>query len=138
MYFRNLLHEQGNFATISFGDRMNVVELIEKEQIKDTIPDFRIGDTIKVHFRIVEGSSERVQAFEGLVIAKNNSGVRKTVTVRKISFRVGVERIFPVHSPRLQNIEIVRRGKIRRSKLYYIRERVGKATKVKEKIVRNK
>lgn len=117
---------------------MNTIALIEKEQEKGNIPDFRIGDTVKVHLRIVEGSSERVQVFEGLVIAKNNAGLRKTFTVRKISFRVGVERIFPLHSPRLEKIEITRRGKIRRSKLYYIRDRIGKATKVKEKLARAK
>ncbi len=115
---------------------MSIIHQIEHKQLRTDHPDFRIGDTIRVHFRIVEGSSERVQIFEGLVIARNNSGLRKTFTVRKISFRVGVERVFPLHSPRIQKIEISRRGKVRQAKLYYIRDRVGKATKVKEKLTR--
>ena len=91
------------------------------------IENFSVGDTVKVFFKIVEGTTERVQAFEGIVIAKNNSGIRKTFTVRKISYGVGVERIFPMHSPRIEKVDVVRRGRVRRAKLYYLRDRVGKA-----------
>ncbi len=111
---------------------MDLVKAIEAKQIKEDIENFRVGDTVKVHFRIIEGATERIQIYEGLVIAKNNSGVGRTFTVRKISYGVGVERIFPLHSPRIAKIDVVRRGKVRRAKLYYIRDRVGKAAKVKE------
>ncbi len=115
---------------------MDIIRSIEAEQLKGDSEDFRIGDTVKVHFKIVEGQTERIQVFEGLVIAINNSGIRKTFTVRKMSYGVGVERIFPVHSPRIDKIDVVRRGRIRRAKLYYIRQRVGKAAKVPELIRR--
>ncbi|WP_319561361.1 50S ribosomal protein L19 [Marispirochaeta sp.] len=115
---------------------MNTINAIEAEQLKENIDEFRIGDTVKVHFKIVEGTTERVQIFEGIVIAKNNSGIRKTFTVRKISYGVGVERVFPVHSPRVERVEVVRRGRVRRAKLYYLRSRVGKAAKVTELIRR--
>jgi len=111
---------------------MDVIRAIEAEQMKDNAENFRIGDTVRVHFKIVEGQTERVQVFEGLVIAKKNSGIRKTFVVRKISYGVGVERVFPVHSPRIDKVVVVRRGRVRRSKLYYIRDRVGKAAKVQE------
>lgn len=111
---------------------MNLIKAIEAEQLREnTTENFRIGDTVKVHFSIIEGKTERVQVYEGLVIAKNNSGARRTFTVRKISYGVGVERVFPFHSPKVQKVEVTRPGKVRRSKLYYIRERVGKAAKVK-------
>lgn len=113
---------------------MDAIKAVETPQLKDNAENFRIGDTIKVHFNIVEGRNERVQVYEGLVIALKNGGLRKTVTVRKMSYGVGVERVFPLHSPRIQKIEVVRAGKVRRSKLYYIRERVGKSAKVKELI----
>jgi large subunit ribosomal protein L19 len=113
---------------------MDVIKALETKQLKDNPEDFRIGDTVKVHFKIVEGKSERIQIYEGLVIALNNSGIRRTATVRKISYGVGVERIFPLHSPRVEKIEVTRRGKVRRAKLYYIRDRVGKSAKVKELI----
>ncbi|TVR92874.1 MAG: 50S ribosomal protein L19 [Spirochaetaceae bacterium] len=113
---------------------MDLVRMIEAEQEKPEVETFRIGDTVKVHFNIVEGKTERVQVYEGLVIAKNNSGVRRSFTVRKISYGVGVERIFPLASPRIQKVEVVRRGRIRRAKLYYIRGRVGKRAKVAELI----
>lgn len=113
---------------------MNVIQAIEAEQMKENLPDFRIGDLIKVHVKIVEGQNERVQVFEGVCIAKRNGGLRKTFTVRKISYGVGVERIFPLHSPRVDKIEIVRPGRVRRAKLYYLRERFGKAAKVRELI----
>lgn len=113
---------------------MDTIKAIENEQLKENAENFRIGDTVKVHFSIVEGATERIQVYEGLVIAKKSSGVRKTFTVRKMSYGVGVERIFPLNSPKIQKIEVTRRGKVRRSKLYYIRGRVGKAAKVAEKI----
>ncbi|MFP3958819.1 MAG: 50S ribosomal protein L19 [Spirochaetaceae bacterium] len=116
---------------------MNLIDTIENEQIKQDAENFRIGDTVKVHFNIVEGRTERIQIFEGLVIAKNNGGIRRTFTVRKMSYGVGVERVFPLHSPRIQKIEVSRRGRVRRAKLYYIRDRVGKAAKVPE-LVRRK
>ncbi len=112
---------------------MDLIKAIEAAQLRETTP-FRIGDLIKVHFKIVEGKTERVQVYEGTVIAINHSGVRKSFTVRKISFGVGVERVFPLHSPRIDKLEVVRPGKVRRSKLYYLRDRVGKAAKVKELI----
>lgn len=114
---------------------MNLVELIEKENQNKEITPFKVGDTVKVYFKIVEGNKERIQVFEGLVIARKNGGVRETFTVRKISFGVGVERTFPVYSPRIDKIEVVREGKVRRAKLYYIRDLSGKAgVKVKEKV----
>ena len=113
---------------------MDIIKAIEAKQIKENAENFSVGDTVKVFFKIVEGTTERIQVFEGLVIAKNNSGIRRTFTVRKISYGVGVERIFPLHSPRIDHVEVVRRGKVRRAKLYYLRDRVGKAAKVKELI----
>ncbi|MBN2651665.1 MAG: 50S ribosomal protein L19 [Spirochaetales bacterium] len=113
---------------------MDLLKAVESEQVKEDIQDFNIGDTVKVHFRIIEGRIERIQVFEGTVIAKKNRGASKTFTVRKISYGVGVERIFPLYSPRIAKIEVVRKGKIRRSKLYYLRDRVGKKAKVKELI----
>lgn len=115
---------------------MNEVQAVEAAQIKEEAEQFRIGDTVKVHFRIVEGKTERTQIYEGLVIALKNAGLRRTVTVRKLSYGVGVERVFPIHSPRVQRIELVRPGRVRRAKLYYIRNRVGKAAKVPELIRR--
>ena len=112
----------------------NIIDQIEKESMRTDIPDFRIGDTVKVFVKVVEGNKERLQAYEGVVIARKNGGLRETFTVRKISYGVGIERIFPVHSPRIDRIEIVRRGAVRRAKLYYLRERSGKSAKVKTKI----
>jgi len=110
-----------------------IIRSLEREQLRGDIPDFRVGDTVRVHVKVVEGSRERLQAFEGVVIARRNGSVRETFTVRRVSYGIGVERTFPVHSPRLAKIEIVRRGKVRRAKLYYLRERSGKAAKIKEK-----
>lgn len=113
---------------------MDVIQAVEKEIMPvQRELDFEIGDTVKVHYRIVEGNRERIQVFEGIVIAIDNKGLSKTFTVRKISFDVGVERIFPFLSPRIAKIEVVRKGKIRRSKLYYLRERRGKSAKLKER-----
>ena len=111
---------------------MDLIKTIEEQQKDETSLNFRVGDTVKVHFEIIEGKTKRIQIFEGLVICIK--GVRKTFTVRKISYGVGVERIFPVYSPRVVNVEIVRPGKVRRSKLYYVRDKIGKAAKVKELI----
>jgi len=104
---------------------------IEEQYVKQHAP-FNIGDTVKVHFKIIEGKRERIQVFEGIVIRKKNSGLRKTFTVRKISFNVGVERTFPLHSPKIDKIEVTRRAKVRRAKLYYLRKRVGKAHQTKQ------
>jgi large subunit ribosomal protein L19 len=112
---------------------MNRTDLVDRAHLRDDIPDFGPGDTLKVHVRVVEGSRERVQVFQGAVIRRQGSGARETFTVRKVSFGVGVERTFPVHSPILSKIEIVTRGDVRRAKLYYLRDRVGKAAKIKEK-----
>jgi large subunit ribosomal protein L19 len=120
------------------GDGMNLVQSIQAEQIKSEIPAFNVGDTVRVSFKIVEGKTERVQAYEGLVICVKNAGVGKTFTVRKNSYGIGVERVFPLHSPRVENVEVLRRGKVRRAKLYYIRTKVGKKSKVKELIISKK
>ena len=113
---------------------MNTIEQIEAAQLRDDIPEFAPGDTVRVHVRVIEGGRERVQVYEGVVISrKGGSGARATFNVRKISFGVGVERIFPLHSPILQEIEVIRKGDVRRAKLYYLRDRVGKATRIKEK-----
>lgn len=112
----------------------NIIEAIEKENLKQNVPTFDIGDTVKVFVKVKEGNKERLQGFEGTVIAKRNGGVRETFTVRRLSFGVGVERTFPIHSPKIDSIQVIRKGKVRRAKLYYLRERTGKAAKVKERI----
>ncbi len=112
---------------------MNTLQQFEKSLIKDEPQKFSPGDTLKVHVRVTEGTRERIQIFEGVCIGRRNAGNRSTFTVRKISFGEGVERLFPLHSPRLEKIEVVRRGDVRRAKLYYLRERSGKATRIKEK-----
>ena len=109
-----------------------VIEAIEKENMKADVPVFSVGDVVKVFVKVVEGNRERLQAFDGTVIARKNGGIRETFTVRHLSYGVGVERCFPLHSPRIDRIEIVRRGKVRRAKLYYLRELSGKAAKIKE------
>ena len=111
---------------------MNLTDQIDLESLREDIPDFGPGDTLKVHVRVVEGNRERVQVFEGVVIGRQGSGIRETYTVRKVSFGVGVERTFPVHTPIVQQIERVSRGDVRRAKLYYLRDRVGKKAKIKE------
>jgi large subunit ribosomal protein L19 len=111
---------------------MNKLEQVESAHLRDDIPDFRPGDTVRVHVRVVEAGRERVQVFEGVVIARDGSRLSETFTVRKISFGVGVERIFPVHAPIIQKVEVTRRGDVRRAKLYYLRDRVGKAARIKE------
>jgi large subunit ribosomal protein L19 len=112
---------------------MNPTDLVDQTSLRDDIPDFAPGDTLKVHVRVVEGNKERVQVFQGVVIRRQGDGVRESFTVRKVSYSVGVERTFPVHSPVLAKIEVLTRGDVRRAKLYYLRDRVGKAAKIKEK-----
>ena len=110
-----------------------IIRSIEKAQLRTDLPEFGIGDTVRVFVKVVEGSRERLQAFEGVVIARRNGSSRETFTVRRTSYGVGVERTFPLHSPRVDHIEVIRRGKVRRAKLYYLRERSGKAAKVKDR-----
>ena len=114
---------------------MNPTDLVDKQNLRDDIPDFGPGDTLKVHVRVVEGNKERVQVFQGVVIAIRGSGVGESYTVRKVSYGVGVERTFPKHAPTIAKVEVVTRGDVRRAKLYYLRDRIGKAAKVKEKRV---
>lgn len=109
-----------------------IIKMIEAEQMKESVPEFHVGDTVRVHNKIKEGNRERIQIFEGTVIKRQNGGVRETFTVRKNSNGIGVEKTWPLHSPFVENIVVVRRGKVRRAKLYYLRDRVGKAAKVKE------
>ncbi|HEY8345015.1 MAG TPA: 50S ribosomal protein L19 [Bacillota bacterium] len=112
---------------------MNLIDLIEQEQIKKDLPHFGPGDTVRVHLKVVEGERERIQVFEGVVIARANGGLKETFTVRKISGGIGVERIFPLHSPMIAKIEVVRRGRVRRAKLFYLRKRSGKAARIAER-----
>ncbi|QCT73537.1 50S ribosomal protein L19 [Eubacterium maltosivorans] len=112
---------------------MDIIKKIEQENMKAEKPEFNVGDTVKVHVRVIEGKRERIQIFEGVVLKKQHGGIKETFTVRKISSGVGVERNFPVHSPKIEKVEVTRRGKVRRAKLNYLRDRVGKAAKVKER-----
>ena len=112
----------------------NVIKALEKEQLRSDLPKLEIGDTVRVFVKVVEGSRERLQAFEGIVIKMQGGGIRESFTVRRISYGIGVERTFPLHSPRIGSIEVVRHGKVRRAKLYYLRDRVGKAAKVTERV----
>jgi large subunit ribosomal protein L19 len=111
---------------------MDILKSIEHEQMKNKIPELKIGNTVRVHVRIKEGNKERIQVFEGVVIARKNGSVRESFTVRRLSFGVGVERTFPIHSPKIDKIEVVKKGKVRRAKLFYLRERTGNAAKIKE------
>lgn len=111
-----------------------IIKAIEKKQLKQNVTDFKVGDTIKVYTKIVEGTNERIQMFSGVVIAKNGADIRETFTVRRVSFGYGVERVFPLHSPRVDRIEVERKGRVRRAKLYYLRDKVGKGAKVKEQL----
>ena len=115
---------------------MDIIRAIEQQQIKQDLPEFNVGDTVKVHYRITEGNRERIQVFQGDVIRRQGASSRETFTVRKMSFSVGVERTFPVHSPKIEKIEVARHGDVRRAKLYYQRDKVGKAAKIKEKAFR--
>ena len=111
-----------------------ILRAIEAEQMRNDLPNFNVGDNVKLHVKVKEGNRERIQIFEGTIICKKHGGITETFTVRRLSYGVGVERTFPVNSPKLAKIEVVRKGKVRRAKLYYLRDRVGKATRVKEKI----
>ena len=113
---------------------MDLIKELNKEQLAKEMPEVKIGDTVRVHVKVKEGSRERIQVFEGTVIAKKHGGIEETITVRRISYGVGVEKIFPVHSPSIDTIEVVRGGKVRRAKLYYLRSRVGRSAKLKEKL----
>lgn len=111
---------------------MDKIRAIEQQQLREDLPEFGVGDTVKVSYKVVEGSRERIQPFQGVVIKRHGAGNRETFTVRKVSFGVGVERTFPVHSPKIVDVQVVSRGKVRRAKLYYLRDKVGKAARVKE------
>ena len=111
---------------------MNVLDALNKEQLKSDIPNFRVGDTVQVHYKVVEGTRERIRVYEGTVIKRQGGAVQETFTVRRLSYGVGVERTFPLHSPRIDKIVVTRKGRVRRAKLYYLRDRQGKAAKVKE------
>ncbi len=113
---------------------MDLIKELNKETLRNEVTNVQIGDTVRVHVKVKEGSRERIQVFEGTVIAKKHGGIEETITVRRISYGVGVEKVFPVHSPSIDHIEVVRSGKVRRAKLYYLRGRVGKGAKVKEKL----
>lgn len=117
---------------------MDIIRELEKESMKQNLPDLKVGDYVRVAVKVKEGTRERIQTFEGSIIAIHGSGIRRAIVVRRVSFGIGVERVFPVHSPKVDNIEIVRRGKVRRAKLYYLRNRVGKAAKIKENITASK
>lgn len=112
---------------------MNIIEVLEQEQLKKDVPDFRPGDTVRVHVKVVEGTRERIQVFEGVVIARSGGAIRENFTVRRISYNIGVERTFPIHSPRVDKIEVMRRGIVRRAKLYYLRNLTGKAARIRER-----
>jgi large subunit ribosomal protein L19 len=111
--------------------KMNPIELVEREQLRTDLPDFRVGDTVKVHVKIVEGEKERIQPFEGIVIRKKGGGIRSTFTVRKVSYGIGVERIFATHSPRIDHLDVISRAKVRRAKLFYLRNLKGKAARIR-------
>ena len=113
---------------------MDLVKALSSQYMKEELPEMRVGDTVRVHVRIKEGSRERIQVFEGTIIARKHGGISETITVRRVSYGVGCEKVFPVHSPRIVSVETVRKGKVRRAKLYYLRERFGKAAKVKERV----
>ncbi len=113
---------------------MDLIKELNKETLQNEVTNVKIGDTVRVHVKVKEGSRERIQVFEGIVIAKKHGGIEETITVRRISYGIGVEKVFPVHSPSIDHIEVVRNGKVRRAKLYYLRGRVGKGAKVKEKL----
>ncbi len=112
---------------------MNLIDIIEKENLKENVTEFEVGDTVKVYVKIIEGNKERIQAYEGVVIARKNGSVRESFTVRRISFGVGVERTFPLHSPKIDKIEVIKKGKVRRAKLFYLKDRTGNAAKIKER-----
>lgn len=112
---------------------MDLIKAVEADQMNKELPDFQPGDTVRVHVKVVEGNRERIQVFEGVVLKRQGGGVRETFTVRRVSYGVAVERTFPLYSPRIEKIEVIRRGKVRRAKLYYLRDRVGKAARIKDR-----
>ena len=114
--------------------RMNLLQALTSQYMKPELPEMNVGDTVRVHVKIKEGSRERIQVFEGTIIAKKHGGIEETITVRRVSYGVGCEKVFPVHAPNIVNVETVRHGKVRRAKLYYLRDRMGKAAKVREKV----
>lgn len=114
--------------------QMDIIKSIEQESLRSDVPQFNVGDTVRVLFKVIEGNKERIQAYEGVVISRKHGGLRETFTVRRISSGIGVERAFPIHSPKIENVIVVRQGKVRRAKLYYLRERTGKAAKIKDRI----
>jgi large subunit ribosomal protein L19 len=126
------LHEYSDF--LRRAKQMDLIKAFTNEQLKKELPEVNVGDTIRVHNKIKEGTRERVQLFEGTVIAKHGGGISETFTVRRVAYGVGVEKTFPIHSPNVEKVDVIRRGKVRRAKLYYLRDRVGKASKVKERI----
>ena len=128
------INAQARMSWIKEGQQMDFIKVLTNEQLKENVPTVNVGDTIRVHNRIKEGARERIQLFEGTVIAKNGGGISETFTVRRVSYGCGVEKTFPIHSPNVVKVDIIRSGKVRRAKLYYLRGRVGKASKVKEKI----
>ena len=111
---------------------MNIIDTLEQEGMKKDLPELKIGDQVKVNVKVIEGTRERIQTYEGVIIAKKNGGIRETIVVRRVTFGVGVERTFPIHSPKIDSIQVVRHGKVRRAKLYYLKNRTGKAAKLKE------
>ena len=111
---------------------MNIIDTLEQEGMKQNLPEIKIGDQVKVNVKVIEGTRERIQTYEGVVIAKKNGGIRETIVVRRVTFGVGVERTFPIHSPKIDSIQVVRHGRVRRAKLYYLKDRTGKAAKLKE------
>lgn len=113
---------------------MDIIKSIEQESLRSDVPQFNVGDTVRVLFKVIEGNKERIQAYEGVVISRKHGGLRETFTVRRISSGIGVERAFPIHSPKIEKVTVVRQGKVRRAKLYYLRERTGKAAKIKDRI----
>ena len=117
---------------------MNIIQALEQEGMKQNLPNLKIGDYVKVNVKVKEGARERIQTFEGTIIAMHGSAIRKAITVRRLSFGIGVERVFPLHSPKVDSVEIVRRGKVRRAKLYYLRDRIGKAARIKEDLSTSK
>ena len=113
---------------------MDIIKSIEQESLRSDVPQFNVGDTVRVLFKVIEGNKERIRAYEGVVISRKHGGLRETFTVRRISSGIGVERAFPIHSPKIEKVIVVRQGKVRRAKLYYLRERTGKAAKIKDRI----
>ena len=130
------LHERSEipYIFIRRSQKMDLIKALTNEQLKSEVPEINIGDTVRVHNRIKEGNKERIQMFEGTVIAKRGGGISETFTVRRVSYGIGVEKTFPIHSPNVEKVDIIRSGKVRRAKLYYLRDRAGKSAKVKEKI----